>query len=88
MKSSQQNLLVCKVDVNETYAGGQDDTVISLNEGKEKIVVMTIEKLGRGVSRMYDKVINTVNRKNLSMFMKDHVSKEVEVRTDKRSEYK
>ncbi len=88
MKSSQQNLMVGKVDVDETYVGGQDDTAIGRNEGKKKIVVMAIEKSGRGVSRMYGKVIQTASRKNLSTFMKDHISKEAEVRTDQWSGYK
>lgn len=88
MQSSQKFFMKGKVDVDETYVGGQDDKVIGRNEGKKKIVVVAIEKNGRGVSRMYGRVIHTASRENLSGFMKDHISKEAEVRTDKWSGYK
>lgn len=88
MQSSQKFFMKGKVDVDETYVGGQDDKAIGRNEGKKKIVVVAIEKNGRGVSRMYGRVIQTASRENLSGFMKDHISKEAEVRTDKWSGYK
>jgi len=37
--------------------GGQDEGAIGRNEGKKKIVAVAIEKKGRGVSRMYARVI-------------------------------
>ena len=77
-----------KVDVDETYVGGQDDTSIGRNEGKKKLVVVAIEKDGRGVSRMYARVIETASKKNLSSFMKDHIDKDAQVRTDKWAGYK
>jgi len=88
MESSQAFFLTKKVDVDETYVGGQDDTAIGRNEGKKRLVVIAIEKDGRGVSRMYGRVIPTASRKNLSSFMKDHIAKDAQVRTDKWAGYK
>ena len=33
-----------KVDVDETYVGGQNDQAIGRNEGRKKIVVVSIER--------------------------------------------
>lgn len=87
MQSSKRNPMKGKVDVDETYVGGQDDQAIGRNEGKKKIVVVAVEKNGKGVSRMYAKVIPTASRENLSGFMKDHISKDADIRTDKWSGY-
>jgi hypothetical protein len=77
-----------KVDVDETYVGGQDDQAIGRNEGRKKIVVVSIERKGKGVSRMYGRVIITASKKNLQGFMKDHISPEAYVRTDQWAGYK
>lgn len=88
MQSSQKYMMTHKVDVDETYVGGQDDTAIGRNEGKKKIVVIAIEKFERGISRMYGRVIETASNENLSKFMKDHIAPDAEVRTDKWSGYR
>jgi hypothetical protein len=87
MKSSKSILMTGKVDVDETYVGGQDDTVIGRNEGKKKIVAVAVEKKGKGVSRMYARTIATASKKNLKAFMKDFVEAGANVRTDKWSGY-
>jgi len=87
MESSQAFLMVGKVDVDETYVGQQDEEAIGRNEGKKKLVVVAIEKNGRGVMRMYGRVIPTAAGKHLGSFMKDHISKDADVRTDKWSGY-
>lgn len=87
MKSSQKFLMDGKVDVDETYVGGQDEEAIGRNEGKKKIVVVAVERKGKGVSRMYAKVIDTASKKNLKEFMQQHVDPNAEVRTDKWSGY-
>lgn len=71
MESSKTNLMTGKVDVDETYVGGQDDSSIGRNEGKKKIVVMAVERKGKRISRVYGKVIKTASRKNLQSFMKE-----------------
>lgn len=82
MRSSQLFPMSGQVEVDETYVGGQDDKAVGRNEGKKKIVVVSIEKKGKGVSRMYGRVIKTASRKNLKKFMKDHIDKDAKIRTD------
>ena len=48
MESSQNFPLVGQVEVAESYVGGQDDKVLGRNEGKKKIMVVGIEKIGKG----------------------------------------
>jgi hypothetical protein len=87
MKSSKKNPMKDKVDVDETYVGGQDDTAIGRNEGKKKIVVLAVERKSKGVSRIYARVIPTASKKNLQEFMVDHISPSAFVRTDKWTGY-
>ncbi len=82
MGSSGAFPMAGKVDVDETYVGGQDEEAIGRNEGKKKIVAVAIERKGKGVSRMYGRVIETASKKNLKSFMQSHISPDAEVRTD------
>ena len=52
------------------------------------MIVIAIEKKGRGVSRMYGKVISTSTSKELGDFMRETISKESEVKTDQWVSYK
>ncbi len=88
MESSGNFPMEGKVDVDETYVGGQDDQAIGRQQGSKKIVVVGIEKQGKGVSRMYARVIETASKKNLKEFMEDHIKPEANVRTDKWTGYK
>lgn len=88
MESSGNLPMEGKVEVDETYVGGQDDKAIGRNGGNKKIVVVSIEKKGKGVSRMYARVVTGASKKNLKGFMKDHIKPEADVRTDKWAGYK
>ncbi len=88
MRSRKTFPMTKKVEVDETYVGGQDDTAVGRNEGKKKNMAVAIEKNGKGVSRMYGRVICTASRKNLKDFMQAHISPQAEVKTDKWSGYK
>lgn len=88
MESSQSFPMEGKVDVDETYVGGQDEESVGRNEGKKKIMVVAIERKGKGVSRMYGRVIETASRKNLKKFMAEHIRGDAEVRTDGWTGYK
>lgn len=87
MESSKSFPMVGKVEVDETYVGGQDDQAIGRNEGKKKIMVVAIEKQGRGISRMYGMVILTASRVNLKSFMIGHIHAQARVKTDKWTGY-
>ncbi len=71
-----------KVDVDETCVGGQDEEAAGRNEGEKHIVVVAIERKGKGIARMYGRVIDTACRQNLKGFMQSHISPEAQVRTD------
>lgn len=67
MSSSGKNPMDGKVEVDETFVGGQDEKALGRNEGKKKImVVVAVERKGRGVSRLYGRVVETAARKHRS----------------------
>jgi len=45
-------------------------------------VVFAIEKKGKGVSRLYGKVIETADSQSLGTFMKETIDKDASIRTD------
>lgn len=87
MQSSKSNPMTGKVDVDETYIGGQDEQAIGRSKGKKKLVVVAIEKKGKGISRMYAKEIQSASNKNLGTFMRDHIKTDAALRTDKWTGY-
>ena len=88
MASSGSFPMTGKVDVDETYVGGQDEQAIGRNEGHKKIVVVAIERKGKGIARMDGRVIEGASKKNLKKFMTYHIAKEAQVRTDGWTGYK
>jgi hypothetical protein len=52
MESSYNFPMEGKVDVDETYVGGQDDQAIGRNEGKKTIMVVAVERKGKGFSHV------------------------------------
>ena len=88
MKSSGNNKIKGKAEVDETVVGGQEEGVVGRKNGKKKLVVFAIEKKGRGVSRLYGKVISKSSAKELGTFMKENIDLDAEVKTDYWSGYK
>lgn len=88
MKSSGNNKMAGSVEVDETVVGGQEEGVRGRKNGKKKLVVFAIEKKGRGVSRLYGKVIQKSSAKELGTFMKDMIDTDASVKTDSWSGYK
>lgn len=87
MESSRNFPMEGKVDVDETYVGGQDERAIGRKAGDKKIMVVAIERKGKGISRMYGRVIETAGKENLKLFMQDHIGAQADVRTDKWTGY-
>jgi predicted RNA-binding Zn-ribbon protein involved in translation (DUF1610 family) len=87
MKSSGTHPLVGKVEVDETVVGGSEEGVCGRKNGKKKIVVLAIEKRGKGVGRIYGKVIKNSSTKELGGFMKRAIDAEAEIKADKWSGY-
>lgn len=88
MKSSGNNLITGRAEVDETVFGGQETGVRGRQNKNKKLVVIGIEKKKKGVSRLYAKVISSASAKELGAFMKTHIDPEAEVATDKWTGYK
>lgn len=82
MESSGNHKITEKAEVDETVVGGQEEGVVGRKNKKKKLVVIAIEKKGKGVSRMYGKVIPNSSSKELGLFMKQNISSEAHIKTD------
>jgi hypothetical protein len=82
MKSGGNNKIKGKAEVDETVVGGQEEGVVGRKNNKKKLVVFAIEKTGRGVSRLYGKVIERSSAKELGAFMKANIACDAQVKTD------
>lgn len=82
MRSSENNLMTGKVEVDETVVGVQEENTCGRKNNKKKLVVFAIEKKGRGVSRVYGKVIEKSIAKEFTSFFGENISTEAEIKTD------
>ena len=87
MVSSGKYPLIGKVEVDETVVGQQEEGVVGRQNNRKKQVVLAIEKKGKGVSRMYAKVIDNAGSKQLKPFFQDHISPQATITTDKWRSY-
>lgn len=88
MKSSGSHPIFGSAEVDECVIGGQEEGVRGRKNGKKKLVVIAIEKRGKGVGRVYGKVIPKADNKNLGGFMEAHIDPGATVKTDEWSGYK
>lgn len=88
MKSSGNNMIAGKVEVDETVVGGQEQEVRGRKNINKKLVAFAIELKGKGVARMYGGVISKSSSGELGAFMRKHISSEAEsIKADKWSGY-
>ena len=83
MVSNGKYPLMGKVEVDETVVGQQVESVVGRQNNRKKQVVLVIEKKGKGVSRMYARVIDNPGSKQLKPFFHDHISPQAAIKTDK-----
>ena len=88
MKSSGSLPMHGKVDVDETYVGGRTVRLQAVTKATRRLQWYRQKEKGKGVSRIYARVIETAGKENLQGFMKDHISIEANVRTDEWAGYK
>jgi len=88
MRSSGNNKIKGKAEVDETVVGGQEEGVVGRKNGKKKLVVFAIEKKGKGISRLYGKVIKQSSANELGAFMKANIETDTKIKTDSWSGYK
>lgn len=82
MKSSGNFKITGKAEVDETVVGGQEQGVKGRKNNKKRLVVFAVERKGKGISRLYGKVINSSSAKELGKFMKENIESETEIKTD------
>lgn len=87
MKSSGKHKIEENVEVDETVVGGQEEGVIGRKNDKKELVVFAVEKKGKGISRLYGKVIPNSSGKELGEFMKAHITLGSSIKTDKWTGY-
>lgn len=83
MQSSGNYLMTGKVEVDETVIGGQEVNTRGRENKKKRLVVFAIERKGKGINRIYGKVINNAGSKELLPFFNETISKEAQIKTDK-----
>lgn len=88
MKSSGKFKVTGKAEVDETVVGGQEEGVVGRKNNKKKVVVFAIERKGRGISRLYGKVIENSSSKELGDFMTKTIDIETQIKTDEWNGYK
>lgn len=82
MQSSDQYPLDGQVEVDEFVVGQKEENVIGRKNNKKKLVVIAIQKKGKGVARMYARHIQKASKKELGGFMEQKIVKEAEITTD------
>jgi transposase-like protein len=88
MESSDNYPLVGNVEVDEFFVGGQESGKKGRGKEHKRLVVFAIEKRNKGIYRMYGKVIDQANAKNLGNFMRVKIKPDANVKTDKWLGYK
>ena len=87
MKSSGNYPITGSAEVDETVFGQQEEGVRGRENANKKLVVVGIEKKGKGVSRLYARVIPHADAASLGGFMKDHIAPGAKVTTDQWTGY-
>ena len=82
MKSSQDHPMKGEVEVDEFVVGGKESGVIGRKSGKKRKVVIGVEKKGKGISRIYARVIEDYSKKSILPFMRDHIDDNANIKTD------
>lgn len=88
MQSSGKFKMEGKVEVDETVVGGQEEGVVGRKNNKKKLVVFAIERKGKGIQRLYGKVISNASSKELGGFMKSKINSNAVIKTDEWTGYK
>ncbi len=88
MKSSGNYPITGTAEVDETVFGQQEKGVRGRKNVNKKLVVISIEKKGNGVSRLYARVIPHADAASLGGFMKDHIAPSAKITTDQWTGYR
>ena len=87
MASCRDYPLKGKVEVDETVVGQQEEVLRGRKNDKKKLVVVAIERKGRGIGRMYGREINDAGNQSFKPFFEDHIAPEAQIKTDEWTGY-
>jgi len=87
MKSSKQSPLMGSVEIDEMVVGQQEEEVVGRANKKKKLVIIGIERKGKGISRMYAKVITNGSEESFKPFFTEYIDSQANIRTDGWSTY-
>ena len=71
-----------EVEVDETHVGGKGKVKRGRAKGDKKLVVIGIQRSGKGISRAYARQIDNAGVKELKPFFQDHIAREAQIKTD------
>jgi hypothetical protein len=83
MKSNNMYPLAGNVDVDEFLVGGPEEGKRGRSQGKKKLVIIAVERIGIGkYGRSYMQIIKQSSTFEFRLFFKAHISKNAFIRTD------
>ena len=77
-----------KVEVDETSVGQKESGKPGRSKGAKKLVVVAIQRAGKGIKKAYARQISNAGVKELKPFFEDHIDLEADIRTDGWRSYK
>lgn len=87
MKGSGSHPITDTAEVDETVFGGQEEGVRDRKNATKKLIVVGIEKRGKGVSRLYTRIIESADSRFFGWFMKDQIGPETRGMSDQWTSY-
>lgn len=88
MSSSGKHPLEGMVEVDETVVGGEEKHTRGRQNKHKKLLAVVIERKGKGISRMYGRVIPDGSSGSLKSLFEAHISSQAAIRTDGWTGYK
>jgi len=76
-----------EVEVDETSVGQKEKGKPGRSKGSKKLVVVAIQRAGKGISKVYARHISNAGVKELKPFFEDHIDLKAKIKTDKWRSY-
>jgi hypothetical protein len=87
MKSSEQQPLTGKVDVDEFVIGQAEEGLPGRSDGEKRKVIIAVEQVKDGIGRAYARVIEDFSSSSFRPFFDKFIDTKAKVRTDKWAGY-
>lgn len=76
-----------EIEVDETSVGQKESGKPGRSKGAKKLVVVAIQRAGKGIYKVYARHIKNAGVKELKPFFEDHIDLEANIKTDKWRSY-